>query len=742
VRYHLVQHVLPLLSVFDASAQEDQVLLGSIRTLDAAHRQYLYGLSLVMRGMDQDAADTAKHSFRRDLHAIIGNSASATLIAALRSVVARLMRTVLGITGRQPGGPLDLFEAENESPEVTKARQDLRILVEALHKVGLAGERFQVLVAEAMDAMMVEYIQTSYAGVWKFSYPTLDPTVKKTKTESACIVHLSSWVENHYSRLVVEILGSVGIARIAWTDVEKWKEIAIGRLAVLRIHELFDIVLNWPETKSVLDDLRSAVKTPQRRLQLTDNFVASLQKQLLHPGRSTVDILQVYISMIRAFHYLDHSKVLLERVAHSLRYYLCQRDDAVRIVVTGLLCNPADTSPAAREGKLFELAQLLNDPSQQRRQASEDEDLDWNDMEWIPAPVDAGVNYKRPKSEDVIGTLLNALGSPEVFIKEFQNTLAERLLSNQRDFTQETKVLNLLKKRFGENALQNCDVMMKDIQDSKRVDTIIVRNIVWPPPTEPDEDPKAIRMYHSKILSRLFWPSLTKDPFVVPKPVAEIQDQYERGYEQLKSSRKLTWLDHLGRAAVHLDLEDRIVDTHCKTYEAAVIYAFAEDPSYTGPLPVRRTVTELQEMLQIDEDLLELSLNFWVHHRVIRQIEEGTFVVIEKLEDETAMDQAGPQSLLKNMDDGGDLSPRKPAGGRAGPDAKEKERRQVYWQFIVGMLTNSAPTMPLNQMAMMMKMLIADGFHWSNEELQEFLSEKIAEKELELVGGKYRLPKK
>ena len=50
--------------------------------------------------------------------------------------------------------------------------------------------------------------------------------------------------------------------------------------------------------------------------------------------------------------------------------------------------------------------------------------------------------------------------------------------------------------------------------------------------------------------------------------------------------------------------------------------------------------------------------------------------------------------------------------------------------------------MPLGQIAMMMKMLMPDGCPWSNEELQEFLGEKITEGELELVGGKYRLIKK
>jgi anaphase-promoting complex subunit 2 len=58
------------------------------------------------------------------------------------------------------------------------------------------------------------------------------------------------------------------------------------------------------------------------------------------------------------------------------------------------------------------------------------------------------------------------------------------------------------------------------------------------------------------------------------------------------------------------------------------------------------------------------------------------------------------------------------------------------------MLTNASASMPLAQMAMMMKMLIADGFAWGNEELQDFLGEKVAAGEMEVVGGKYRLVKK
>ncbi|KZL87834.1 cullin family protein [Colletotrichum incanum] len=756
VRHHFAQHVLPLLSACNTYSDQTQVLLGSIHTLEAAHRQYLYGLSLIARGLDNKRADIAVNKFRRDLHAVIGNSMSQALMESLQAVLGRLTRVVLGMQVRssyRASWGTDL-QGDNQAaaPAPTPAaaaRQELLQLIEALHKVGLAGERFQILFAELMDSMMVEHVKTSFAGVWTQpkagggkDAPRASSVSRSTKlgTPSRCIAALCDWVENHYSRLAVEVFARLGSGDIAWIDVEKWKEIAIGRLAVMRIHELFDIVLQWPESRGALDDLRMAITTPQRRLQLTDTFSAALQKRLLHPGRSTLDILRVYISMIRTFHALDHSKVLLDRVVHSLQLYLCQRDDAIPIVVTGLLSNPDDIHTEAGKTKLVELAVLLNDPSQQRRPATDEEELDWDDMEWIPDPVDAGVNYKRPKSEDVIGTLINALGSQDIFIKEFQNIIAERLLSTQVEFVQEIRVLNLLKKRFGDNALQNCDVMIKDIQDSKRVDSIISKTIRTGYIGGPVRKSKELPSYHTKILSRLFWPTMDREHFILPRPVAEVQGHYDGEFERLKSSRKLTWLNNLGNATVNLELDDRTVEKECKTYEAVVIYAFQEDETYNGPLPVRRTVDQLEEILQMDDDLIRSAISFWVSQRVLREMEPGNFVVLEKLDDD-ASSRANP--AVPGPDEApapelGDLSPKKPNA----LDAKEQERRQVYWQFIVGMLTNSSPAMPLGQIAMMMKMLIADGFPWSNEELQEFLAEKMAEEELELVGGKYRLLKK
>ena len=725
MRQHFIQHVLPLLSACAANSSHAQILLGSMHTLEAAHRQYLYGLQLLLRGMREGESSEAMDLFRTDLHAMVGNSTSPSLVAALKTVMRHQIRICLGVpSGREkPSGS-----------EMASSRSELIGMVDSFNKVGLAGESFQVLFAELMDDAMGEFVMASYAGRWSFE--NTEPADIGVSTDagggSYCTRHLSSWVENHFSRLAVEVLGQLGEEQVPWSDVAKWKEIALGRLAMLRIHELYDIVLNWPSSRQGLDDLRITITTPQRRLQLTDAFSEALQRRLLHPGCSTLEILRVYICMIRTFHALDHSKVLLDRVVHSLQLYLCQRNDAIRIVVTGLLADSNSEREELSKGKLVELARLLSDPSQNRRTNIEDEDLDWDDMDWVPVPVDAAVNYKRPKSEDVVGTLIGALGSQDIFIKEFQGIIAERLLSQGPPFVQEIAVLKLLKKRFGENALQNCDVMLKDIGDSRRVDDAIAQ---WMQSSESGagNGPSV----HAKVLSRLFWPTLPREHFLVPSPVTQMQKRYEGGYEHLKSQRKLTWIDNMGTATVELALEDREVTVECKTYHAAIIYAFDENGNGASS-PVKKTAEELEEQLQMDDELVAEALAFWVTQRVLREDPPGIFTVMETLEPSAPTAAAAAESSAQAS--AGPSPPPKKAGRAM--NAKEVQQRQVYWQFVKGMLTNSAAVMPAAQIGMMLRMLLPDGFPWGDEELAEFLVEKVEEGELELTGAKYKLAKK
>jgi len=107
--------------------------------------------------------------------------------------------------------------------------------------------------------------------------------------------------------------------------------------------------------------------------------------------------------------------------------------------------------------------------------SEEEEDPD----SWMPDPIDADPwqPSRQRRAQDVISLLVGIYGSKEMFIKEYKEMLADRLLgSNSYDTGKETTNLELLKTRFGEAALGHCEVMLQDIKDSKRINGNIQHN--------------------------------------------------------------------------------------------------------------------------------------------------------------------------------------------------------------------------------------------------------------------------
>jgi hypothetical protein len=70
--------------------------------------------------------------------------------------------------------------------------------------------------------------------------------------------------------------------------------------------------------------------------------------------------------------------------------------------------------------------------------------------------------------------------------------------------------LELLKLRFDERELQNLDVMVKDVMESKRFDNNVRarRQLI-------DDQ------FHAAILSRLFWPPFKRGDLLLPGAIQE-----------------------------------------------------------------------------------------------------------------------------------------------------------------------------------------------------------------------------
>ena len=657
--------------------------------------------------------------FETDLHGLFTYTLPQDkLVESLSAFFRQQCYLVLNGVGQD-----DIQDVMSSVPVV---RQRTLRLMQMLQSVGLGGYLAQRIFAEVMSDILTTHIKSTFAGMWT--------------SPSSVGEQLRNWIENSFSRLVVEILSSMKtidasaadqLVDVTHADVERWQEMGINKLGALRTEELFDVIVEWENgSQGAIEDLKRYVTTPSSRTYLTTTFSSIVSHRLLQPGASTTEILQVYISIIRAFTLLDPKSVLLDRVARPIRRYLRERDDTVNIVVGGLLADPEDESNPG--DILQELAIEMNKSTAAKGEDETDEgDLDYDDMKWMPDPVDAGPDYKKSKNSDVIGSLISLFESKDVFVKEFQNILGERLLQKEYEFDREIRVLELLKLRFGEAALQACEVMLRDILDSRRVDTFIHKDRGLD--LNDDSAPKL----HARILSHLFWPSLHSETFFIPPEVESLQSRYSTGFESLKQSRKLTWLHALGQVSVTLDLEDRTVTEEVQTWQASVIYAFQPSPSEDPSTPISRTFDDLLETLQMTDSLLQNALTFWIGKLVLKQTSTSppTYTVLETLSDE---DGAQPGTTSAAIVAAAETATSAAAPAVLSEHEVAQEKMEVYWQYVVGMLTNGGP-MPLQQIVMMLKLTVPGGFPFGNEELKDYLEDGVKEGKLDFTGGIYRI---
>ncbi|KAL9048764.1 MAG: hypothetical protein Q9206_005864 [Seirophora lacunosa] len=719
--------------------------------LERAYIVYLHNLQDHVYPSCQNQAEEQKRLFMSKLTGLFTHSLPQRSVNdMLRDFLRERAENMLQANSKLYATPEDERCVDEQTRNVLWRLQD----------VGLGDARIRKIFAEVMSALLSRYIERAFTGQWQ--------------SHSYVSAKLRYWVENRFTRTIAEVLAVLNTSpaqnptyknkttiidtedEISLADLGTWQEIAINRLGALRTEELFDVVVQWDNgSKGAIEDLKRYVTTTAARTHLTDAFSDALGRRLLQPGAATTEILRFYISVIRAFAVLDPKGVLLDRVARPIRRYLRDRDDTVAIVVASLLADAKDSSPGT--DVLREIATEMEKSTNPGAQDDDDGDLDFDDMEWMPDPVDAGPEYKKSKLLDVIGSLISLFESNETFVKQFQQVLGERLLKQQKDFEKEIRVLELLKARFGEASLQACEVMLRDILDSRRVDAVIrnEENLAMSATGEP------LAAVHARILSHLFWPSLHSESFSLPPEISALQTRYERGFETLKQSRKLTWLNALGQVTVHLELEDRTLTEVVQTWQASVIYAFQDDDdddddnggSSSKSNPVAKTVTQLTTELSMSDALVRNGLTFWVGKLVLRpsSTHPDTYHVLETLPSSAHRQSASSQRTASSSSSAqqqqqqlltaaaaADAATSGPAPALRSDEEVMREKMDVFWHFVVGMLTNQG-AMPLARIVMMLKVVVPGGFPFGNEELKAFLEARVKEGRLEVAGGCYRI---
>ena len=159
-------------------------------------------------------------------------------------------------------------------------------------------------------------------------------------------------------------------------------------------------------------------------------------------------------------------------------------------------------------------------------------------LEWQPDPVQADpTRSSARRTADVLSILVNIYGSKALFVNEFRSMLADKLLTaSDYETDREVRNLELLKKRFGEAALSSCEVMLRDIAESRRVTRAVQRHL----------DDEECKVLDATIVSRLCWPALSTDAFTLPPRMAAEMARFEKQFMHHKAPRKLVWKPALG----------------------------------------------------------------------------------------------------------------------------------------------------------------------------------------------------
>jgi len=286
----------------------------------------------------------------------------------------------------------------------------------------------------------------------------------------------------------------------------------------VRLRQAFDMVKEFPDSIPALLDLRRCLARTGNTGLLVQALRTQLSRRLLIAGAHTRDVIKVYIKTIKAMRLIDPRGLLLEAVSPPTRAYLRRRKDTVRCIITALTedsdlqkelqsgaeaqrqaaesvqpqegARPTTASDGAAavppasgaQSRTTERAVQGSDQfdwvfSGGDFDISEDEDPD----SWKPDPLDTDPftpSRHHRRAQDVVSLLVGIYGSKEMFIKEYKEMLADRLLGAASYGTErEAQNLELLKTRFGEAALTHCEVMLQDIKDSRRVNMNIHRQL-------------------------------------------------------------------------------------------------------------------------------------------------------------------------------------------------------------------------------------------------------------------------
>jgi len=497
-----------------------------------------------------------------------------------------------------------------------------------------------------------------------------------------------------------------------------------------RMEEIFEIVAEYPDSFIAVVELKKVLEITGMHQAMARALKMALVKRLNHPGANTQQIIDVYINTIKVFREIDPSDRLLQVVAEPVRSYLRQRENTVRCIITSL-------TDAEVGGDLYEELRRQDARPLEHGQADSDDEEEPPDMNWIPPPP---ISKERGNflvtgtgaSGDILSMLVSIYGSKDLFVDEFRLMLADKLLANLTfDTDKEVHTLELLKLRFGELSMRNCEIMIKDIDDSKRAISNIHNTIKTKQraiavmngrePADPITD--------AAIISHIFWPTLQDTQFRHHARVKANLDQFSTEYGQLKNPRRLVWMNQLGTVQLELDVVEIKLDgtTAIETREftctpllATLISHFEDRDQWT--------IVDLCNETGLAEHVIQKKITYWVNNRVIKLVPDSPAIYEVATRDHLLRGENDHNDVASMMDeDGSDAQ-------AVSIFAQEEEEMEIYESYIVGMLTNLGQ-LGHSRIHEMLKMYVSGGsdvkYSKTPQQLGMFLQHLCKQEKLE-----------
>ena len=523
-------------------------------------------------------------------------------------------------------------------------------------------------------------------------------------------------------------------------EADRWKSriqySAAECFCLVRNNEIFDLVADYPDSHPAVVELKEVLERTRMFSALGQALKQALIRRLNHPGANTSQIIDVYINTIKVLREIDPSDRLLSFVAEPVRSYLRRRHNTVRCIITSL-------TDAEVGGELYEELRRQDARPLEHLQDDSDEEEEQPDMNWQPPPPITkakGTFFAGTTGGggDILSMLVSIYGSKELFVNEYRLMLADKLLANL-DFNTDKEVhtLELLKLRFGELSMRQCEIMIKDTDDSKRIVTNIHNTLKTQQESEdlPDQqDP----LVDAAIVSHIFWPTLQNEQFKHHPRLQAGLDQFGGAYADLKNPRRLVWLNQLGTVQLELDVleekEDgkKAVETRefsVSPLLATLIAHFEDKESWT--------VEDLSNETTIPEHVIQKRMAYWVNNRVVQQV-SGSNPIEYVVATREHMVQ-GQHDSIEDMDEDGT------EGQSVSVVAQDEEEMEIYESYICGMLTNMGQ-LPLERIHNMLKMFVTGSdmkYNKTPQQLSMFLQHLCKQERLECgPDGMYKLLKK